>query len=119
ALAADLRDVVPQAGVGRPVVLREQDAPGPQHLREVCRRRGGPEGLVVALVLQVDDEHVANRRGWAAPLLTARARGRVARGRGGGGGGGGGDDGRADAHAWGLHPCAGGRSRSSRQCESS
>ena len=61
-LAADLGDVVGQAVVRGAVVLREQLTLRGQGLGEVRRGRVRPEGLVVALVLEVHHEHVPHGR---------------------------------------------------------
>ena len=80
ALPGDLRDVVGQRVVRGAVVGVEQHALAAQRLREVRRGRAGAPGLVVALVLDVDDEDVVDRRD-VAPAGRDRADAGAARPR--------------------------------------
>lgn len=61
-LAAHHRCVVPEAQMRDRVVLGEEGALARQRLREVGRGRAWPEGHGGVLVLEHDDEHVADRR---------------------------------------------------------
>src|SRR5713101_6873137 len=59
-LSAHHRDVVVEARMADRVVLAEELALLREGLRQVRRRRPGPEGRVEALVFQDDDENVAD-----------------------------------------------------------
>ena len=61
-LAGDLGQVVRVRVVGDPVVLGKQDALAAKRLREVGGLRAGTPHLVVALVLEIDHEHVPRLR---------------------------------------------------------